>query len=593
MERSRERRIKGLGVSPGIVIGRVFRLESGGLSYSARRIPHTLIPLEIQRFHNALKRSREEIAEVKERILARGLHQQAYILEVHQQLLEDRMLIEETEKLIKEKLINAEWALEIVLKKITEVFEGINEEYIRERKGDIKQVIQRLIKNLAGERGYELEEVEAEEVVVVAHDLSPAETIQLNLREVAGFATDVGGWTSHTAIVARSLAIPAVVALGEITASTQGGERIILDGTEGLVVIEPTEATVREYELKKQRYKYVERELLKYAPLPAETLDGYHLALRANIELPEELPLLSQYGAEGVGLYRTEYLYLNRRDLPTEEEHLQVYRKIAEESLPHWATIRTFDLGGDKLPIQLGAIDELNPAMGLRAIRLCLKEPEIFRTQLRGIMKASAYGKVRILLPMISSLEELRVTKRVIDEIKEELERERVPFDPDLPIGVMIEVPSAAVIADLLASEVDFFSIGTNDLIQYSLAADRSNEGVSYLFQPFHPAILRLIRHVVEMGHKRGIEVGICGEVAADPLFTPIFLGLGLDELSMNALSIPRVKKVLRRFSQEEGREILREVLQFSTAKEVEGFIRNEMVRRFPDEFIRCVEAEA
>ncbi|RLA80516.1 MAG: phosphoenolpyruvate--protein phosphotransferase, partial [Deltaproteobacteria bacterium] len=261
MERSRERRIKGLGVSPGIVIGRVFRLESGGLSYSARRIPHTLIPLEIQRFHNALKRSREEIAEVKERILARGLHQQAYILEVHQQLLEDRMLIEETEKLIKEKLINAEWALEIVLKKITEVFEGINEEYIRERKGDIKQVIQRLIKNLAGEASYELEEVEAEEVVVVAHDLSPAETIQLNLKEVAGFATDAGGWTSHTAIVARSLAIPAVVALGEITASTQGGERIILDGTEGLVVIEPTEATVREYELKKQRYKYVEREL--------------------------------------------------------------------------------------------------------------------------------------------------------------------------------------------------------------------------------------------------------------------------------------------------------------------------------------------
>jgi phosphotransferase system enzyme I (PtsI) len=424
----------------------------------------------------------------------------------------------------------------------------------------------------------------------VAHDLSPADTIQLNLQRVIGFVTDVGGKTSHTAIVSRSLEIPAVVGLEDITTYVVGGEQIIIDGTEGMVIVDPSPATIKAYQLKQQHYRYLERELLKYAPLTAETQDGYYLTLQANIELIEEIPAVIQYGAAGIGLYRTEFLYLNRKTLPDEEEHFQVYKQLVQQIAPYPVTIRTLDLGGDKFASHIELAEEMNPAMGLRAIRFCLMEQDIFKAQLRGILRASTYGKVKILLPMISGVEELRQVKVILEDVQEELKAKRVAFDPEIPLGVMIEIPSAAITADILACEADFFSIGTNDLIQYSLAIDRVNEHVSYLYEPLHPAILRNIKRVVDVAHEESIEVGICGEMAADPLYTLIFLGLGLDELSMHPLAIPRVKKVVRRSTRTEGEDLLKEVMQFSTAKETEHFIRKKMSERFPEDFIQCME---
>jgi len=581
--------LKGIGVSPGIVIGKAVILERQRTRFVPRRITAREVGSEVRRFREAIIKSKRELQEIKERILEKGFKQHSYILDVHIKLMEDRMLRDETIKMIKEQLVNTEWALEVTLDKISEAFDSIEDDYLRERKEDIKHVVDRILRNLTGRELRKIEDLE-EEMIVVAHDLSPADTIQLNLKRVIGFATDMGGKTSHTAIVARSLEIPAVVGLEDVTAYVGGGETIIIDGTEGVVIVEPSQATVKAFRLRQQHYRYLERELLKYSSLKAETQDGYHLALEANIELVDEIPSVIQYGAEGIGLYRTEYLYLSRRTLPTEDEHFQVYKKLAEEIAPYSVTIRTLDLGGDKFASHIELAEEMNPAMGLRAIRFCIKEKEIFKTQLRGILRASIYGNLKILLPMISGVEELRQVKAILEETKEELMARGVPFDPNIPLGVMIEIPSAAVTADILAREVDFLSIGTNDLIQYSLAIDRVNEHVSYLYEPLHPAILRSIKGVVNVAHKAGIEVGICGEMAADPLYTLIFLGMELDELSMNAIAIPRVKKVLRRATIAEGERLLKEILQFSTAKETEQYIRKEMAKLFPEDFIQCIE---
>jgi phosphotransferase system enzyme I (PtsI) len=499
------------------------------------------------------------------------------------------MLRDETITMIQEQHVNTEWALKTTLEKISEAFDAIEDEYLKERKEDIKHVVERILRNLIGRDLRTVEDLE-EDMVVVAHDLSPADTIQLNLQRVIGIVTDIGGKTSHTAIVSRSLDIPAVVGLEEVTASVADGETIIIDGTGGVVIVDPAESTIKAYQHKQQHYRYLERELLKYSSLNAETQDGHHLTLQANIELIGEIPAVIQYGAEGIGLYRTEYLYLNRTTLPDEEEHFQVYKKLVEEMEPYSVTIRTLDLGGDKFSSHFDMAEQVNPAMGLRAIRFCLMEQEIFKIQLRGILRASNYGKVKILLPMISGVEELWEVKAILDEVTEELRSKGVEFDPEIPLGVMIEIPSAAITADILAREVDFFSIGTNDLIQYSLAIDRVNKYVSYLYEPLHPAIVRHMKGVVDCAHEEDIDVGICGEMAADPLYTLIFLGLGLDELSMHPTAIPRVKKVLRRSTRTDGEDLLKQVLQFSTAKETEYFIRKAMADRFPEDFIHCME---
>jgi len=581
--------LKGIGVSPGIVIGKAAILDRQRTRFVARRITAKQVPSEIYRFKKAAEKAKRELQEIRDQIVGKGFKQHSYILDVHIKMIGDRMLRDEAIRMIKEQAVNTEWALEVALDKISAAFDSMEDEYLRERKEDIKHVVERILRNLTGREPRKIEDLE-EDMIIVAHDLSPADTILLNLKRVIGFATDMGGKTSHTAIVARSLEIPAVVGLEDITTYIGGGEKVIIDGTQGVVIVEPSRATVKEYQLRQQHYRYLERELLKYAPLKAETQDGYHLVLEANIELLEEIPSVIQYGAEGIGLYRTEYLYLNRRDLPAEEEHFQVYKKLAEDIAPYPVTIRTLDLGGDKFASHIDLAEEMNPAMGLRAIRFCIKERETFKTQLKGILRASVYGQLKILFPMISGIEELRQVKAILEEAKEDLIAKGIPFDHNIPLGIMIEIPSAALTADDLAREVNFFSIGTNDLIQYSLAIDRVNEHVSYLYEPLHPAILRSIKGVVDVAHGAGIDVGICGEMASEPLYTLLFLGMGLNELSMNAMAIPLVKKMLRRSTHVEGERILKEILVFSTAKETDVFIRKEMSSLFPQDFIQCVE---
>jgi len=586
---SEEKVLRGIGVSPGIVIGKTVPLERQRTTFIHRRVSAEEVTSEIKRFEAAIEKSKGQLEEVKQQILEKGFKQHSYILDVHLKVMEDRMLRDETIKMIKTQLVNTEWALKVTLDKISEAFDAIEDEYLRERKEDINHVVERILRNLIGRELRKVGDLEGD-VIIVAHDLSPADTIQLNLQRVIGFVTDMGGKTSHTAIVSRSLEIPAIVGLEDITAYVGGGETIIVDGTEGVVIVDPSRETIKAYQVKQHHYRYLERELLKYSALTAETQDGHHLTLQANIELIEEIPAVIQYGAEGIGLYRTEYLYLNRKTLPDEEEHFQIYKRLTEEIAPYPVTIRTLDLGGDKFASHIELADQVNPAMGLRAIRFCLMEQDIFKAQLRGILRASTYGKVKILLPMISGVEELREVKAILEDAKNELRGSGFAFDPEIPLGVMIEIPSAAITADILAREVDFFSIGTNDLIQYSLAIDRVNKYVSYLYEPLHPAIVRHIKGVVELAHEEGIEAGICGEMAADPLYTLIFLGLGLDELSMHPLAIPRVKKVLRRSTRTEGENLLKEILQFTTAKETEVFIRNEMAERFPEDFIQCMQ---
>ena len=580
--------VRGLGVSPGIVVGKAMLLERGHSRFIPRRIAESQVPSEIERFKKAVEKSKKELQELKQRIVEKGLRQLSYILDVHVKIMGDRMLRGETITMIREALVNTEWALEATLNKISMAFDSVDDGYLRERKEDIKHVVQRILRNLAGVELQDIETLE-EDTIVVAHDLSPADTIQLNLKKVRGFATDMGGKTSHTAIVARSLEIPAVVGLQDVSFLVGGGETIIVDATEGVVVVDPSPETIKAYQEKQRHYRYIERELLKYATLKAETRDGYHLALKANIETIDEIPSVIQHGAEGIGLYRTEYLFLNKKVLPTEEEQFQVYKKLAEEIAPYSVTIRTFDLGGDKFVSPVELAEEMNPAMGLRAVRFCIREKEVFKSQLRAILRAGVCGNLRILVPMISGVEEIRLVKAIITEAQEELQERKVAFEPDIPLGIMIEVPSAAMTADLLAREVDFFSIGTNDLIQYSLAIDRVNEQVSYLYEPLHPAILRSIKGVVDIAHEAGIAVGICGEMAADPLYILIFLGLGLDELSMNAIAIPCLKRVLRHTTHAEGEWLLMETLKYATAKEVESLVRQEIAARFPEDLIQVV----
>jgi phosphotransferase system enzyme I (PtsI) len=402
---------------------------------------------------------------------------------------------------------------------------------------------------------------------------------------VLGFTLDCGGRTSHTAIIARALKIPAVVGLKDITSRVKTGDTIIIDGVHGVVISNPTPDKLLQYSQQKLQYDEFEMGLLKYRDLPAETSDGFRIKLLANIEIMEELPSVIAYGAEGIGLYRTEFLFLNRKDLPSEKEQFEIYKKVTETISPNPVTIRTLDIGGDKFMSQIDFAEEINPVMGLRAIRFCLKEVAIFKTQLRAILRASAYGKVKILFPMISGIEEVWQTKKILDEVKQELNAEMKAFDRDIEIGIMIEVPSAGTIADLLAKEVNFFSIGTNDLIQYTLAIDRVNEQVSYLYEPLHPAVLRLIRNIINAAHSNGLTVAMCGEMAGEPFYIPILLGLGIDELSMNIMALPRVKRILRSLQYKESKSITDDVFKLSTAQEVETMLKKTANKAFLQQY--------
>ncbi len=575
---------QGIGVSSGIIIGKAFRLEKLSYDIKPTWVRDAQVDQEIARFLEALRTSKEQLLMIRQRIESIADSEHVHIIDAHLMIMEDNMLVDETVEYVKRHRLSAEWSLKRVLDKLRERFNKMEDSYFKDRKDDITHIGNRIFNNLLGYSHTNLADLR-EDVIVVAHDLSPADTAQMRKERVIGFVTEVGSKTSHTAIMAHSLEIPAVVGVTGIYDAVETNESLIVDGIDGIVQVSPPQEVFITYLEKQRRFKYYERELLKVKDLPSITTDKKKVRLLANIEFVSELKSVNEHGAEGVGLYRTEFLYMNRYYLPSEAEHLKVYKNLAEQLAPHPATIRTLDLGGDKFISQLDVYDELNPVLGLRAIRLCLEHIDLFKTQLRAVLQASVYGKLRIMYPMISGIDELRSANAVLEDVKDELRQEGVPFDEHIKVGIMIEIPSAAVTSDILAEEADFFSIGTNDLIQYSIAIDRVNKNVAYLYEPLHPAILRLIKQVIEAGHAKGIPVGMCGEMAGDPKYTLLLLGMGLDQYSTNADALLKIKRIVRSVSFQEAQDVAKEVLSYSSASESEQFITELMEERFPDLF--------
>ncbi len=579
-----EKIYRGIVASPGIVIGRAYLLDRRKVVVAGRRIEDVSVKDEVARFKKAVEISKVQLEELKKRF-TKGLGKShLYILETHIMLLDDKMLIDGTIKCIKESLLNAEGALKETINAVGMKFDTIEDEYLRERKHDVEQVGERILRNLVGHKQESLADIK-EEAVIIAHDLAPTDTLMMRKDKILGFATDAGSRTSHTAILARSLGIPAAVGVENITAAVKTGDVVILDGIHGVVIVDPDEETFLDYLKKQRKYRYFEQELEKLKELPAETLDGHRVQLQGNIELPEEVASAADHGGTGIGLYRTEFLFLNRQTLPTEEEHYKAYRHVAERAFPHEVVIRTLDVGGDKIGLPGGFVfeKEANPALGLRAIRFCLLKRDIFKIQLRGLLRAAAHGNIKMLIPMISGLPELYETKKIIEEVKKELRAEGKAFNENAELGVMIEIPSAAMISDLLAREVSFFSVGTNDLIQYTLAIDRQNEHVAYMYEPLDPAVLRLLQRVSDAAHHAHITLAMCGEMAGDPLYAAILIGMGFQRLSMNVASIPWVKRVVRAVRMQDAVELASLVMQQPTAALSRKTAETFMEERFPD----------
>ncbi len=574
--------LKGIGVCSGVIEGKAYLVERQKISAPNHYIKKAQVPQELERLERAIELAREQLKSVRKKVDPQEGRDIIYILNAQLMILKDEMLIRSITERIEKERLNAEWALERELKKIEGLFDTLEDKYLQEKKNDIDYVVERVLRNLMGKQQESISQIQ-DEVILVAHDFSPADTAQMPKGRILGFATDTGSKISHTAIMARALAIPAVVGLENITEYVNTGDFIVVDGLAGEVIINPTSGIRSKYKEKERSYRFSAEELLKSKDLSAETMDGFRVKLKANIGLIEEIPSILDHGAEGIGLYRTEFLYLNRKVLPSEEEHFHNYREVVEKIAPHSTTIRTLDLGGDKYASEIELAEELNSSSGLRAIRLCLKEVELFKTQLRGMLRASAYGRLKIMLPMISEIKELRQAKEILEEVKESLRTEGIPFDEKIQLGIMIETPSASLTADILAREVDFFSIGTNDLIQYSMAIDRVNEHVAYLYEPFHPAILRLIKRVVNAAKGSKIKVGLCGEMAGEEIYLPILLGLGLEELSMNYISIPRVKKIIRSITYREARNLMEKASTMKAASEVENLIWKDIKLQFPE----------
>ncbi|MFA5975893.1 MAG: phosphoenolpyruvate--protein phosphotransferase [Elusimicrobiota bacterium] len=557
--------VRGIAASPGIGIGKAFIVKEESLSYVFRSLAKDEIKKEIHRFRQAIAKTRADVLETREKVLKVLGKSHAALIDAHLLILEDALFSKDIEKKITQEMMNAEAALVAVLDGVGRMFDQLGDEYFRQRKDDVTDIGKRVMRHLLGHAGSQLSELTSRSIVV-AHDLSPSDTMRLRDDLVEGFATDIGGRTSHTAILAQGLEIPAVVGLRELVAQVKAGDTLIVDGNEGLIVINPTPEMLENYRKVHEIQLADSRQLEKLKDLPAQTPDGRRLVLASNIETPEEVKTALGHGAEGIGLYRTEFLYIGRNSLPTEEDHYQKYCAVARQMLPYSVIIRTIDLGGDKLA-NLGVTglnNEQNPFLGLRGIRLCLRYQNIFKEQLRAILRASVEGKLKIMYPMITSVEELRQANAILADVQQELRSKAIPFDANVEIGVMIETPSAAVIADLLAREVDYVSLGTNDLIQYTLAVDRVNENVASLYNPLHIGVLRLIHMVIEAAHKAEKWVGMCGEMAGDPTFTKILIGMGLDELSVPPAAVPRIKRLIRQTVYSDAQKLAQEILQMT-----------------------------
>ncbi|MCD6192476.1 MAG: phosphoenolpyruvate--protein phosphotransferase [Candidatus Aminicenantes bacterium] len=578
-------RLRGIGVSPGIALGSVRLAERVVFTSRKEIIPPEEIDKEIDRLRRSFQETKRDIAEIKNQVRDKLGKEHAFIFEAHLLILEDNSLRNEIENLIRKEQVRAEWAISRIHDHYMKVFETLEDEYFRQRRFDLSDVLSKVYRHLQ-HYARETKEDDAEKILV-AHELLPSEAaIKLGKGNILGVALDMGGQTSHTAILARSLNIPAVVGLRDITKKVKDGDVIIVDGTDGEVIINPPLAIRKEFISKKKKYDDYLRELRKTSKLASETLDGVRFFPLANIELPEEVSLALSLGAEGIGLFRSEFIYLRRTTIPSEEDHYQVYSQIAKKAFPFPVYIRTIDIGGEKNIPQLNIEREPNPALGLRAIRFSLKNRSIFRTQLRAVLKASIQKNVRLLIPMVTEMEEIEEVKWLLNEVKTELTREGVPFDPNLPLGVMIEVPAAATLVDEMIKEVDYVSIGTNDLIQYYLAVDRSNELVAYLYKPLHPSLLRLLKWIITSVQEAEKEVTVCGEMAADPLCALVLLGFGLRHFSMNPIFIPRIKKVLRCVEREYIKEMVEEALKLRTAQEIEEFLLERILVKYPQAFL-------
>jgi phosphotransferase system enzyme I (PtsI) len=577
--------IKGIGASPGITIGKAHLLERGHIPIPQYNLfSEEAIAAESTRFRDAVAKAEAELEAIKKTIRSE-FRDHAHLLEVQQMILRDRSIFDESLRYIEKERLNAQLALIKSVAKARELFSALNDEYVRTRMADVDAAADRVLRILGGQEYVPLDGIR-ERVIIITHDLSPADAIQLQVERTLGVVTEIGGRTSHTAIVARSLNIPAVVAAENATRLIAMGDILVVDGTTGRIIINPSEDELSFYYERQLELESYIKEIRRKAHLPAQTRDGFQVSVEANIELLEEVVSVKDNGGEAIGLYRSEFFFMNRADLPDEDSLFRDYRDLSELMAPRSVTIRTLDLGAEKLSAWYPRLEEVNPALGLRSIRLCLHYPDLFKTQLRAILRASAAaGNIRLMFPLVSGMGELLEAKRILKEVREDLSSARIPFDEKMPVGVMIEVPSAVAIADLLAPEVDFFSIGTNDLIQYSIGIDRANEHVAYLFEPLHPAVLRFIKRTVDAGHKAGIPVALCGEMAGEPMYVPILLGLHIDTFSMNPQSLPRVKNLIRRSFMKDCTRFANKVLRLATAIEIDQLLKVMMTKKFPEEF--------
>ena len=568
---------KGIPASPGVVIGEAFIINHKIGEIEKQELPSAKINEEIMLLREAVEKTKMEIFAIREKVIFEIGNAEADIFNAYIFLLEDPLFVGKAEEIVKKEKVNSAYALSVITAQYAEIYNRISDSYLKERGRDIAGLVDKILRNLSANMDSKEQAGQNEKYIIISHDLSPADTADLDKKKVMGFVTEVGGATSHTAIVARSLEIPAVVGVRDITDNVKSGDIIIVDGEKGIVVVNPNPKVMLAYKEERRQYLIKMRMLKRLKSLDAVTLDKHKVVLNANIEFPEEVGIVNEHNVEGVGLFRTEFIYLNRMNLPSEEEQFAAYKTVAEKMNPKPATIRTLDIGGDKFLPYFKIPTEQNPFLGLRSIRLSLTNMNIFKLQLRAILRASAYGNLRIMFPMITIAEEIDEAKKILEEVKAELRSKKVPFDEEIKIGIMIEVPSAAIMSDDMSKKVDFMSIGSNDLVQYTLAVDRTNEAVSSIYDPLNPAVLRLIKMVVESAHRNGIPVSVCGEMAGEAHAAFILIGMGVDELSMSAVSVLNVKRVIRAINFKDALTVAEHCLKLNRASEIKAFVLGQL----------------